>query len=152
MFRKNGFRRARANDSYGMPFRLMRKGRYAGRELSFRVYFSYITIADPVESKERFVKNKSRLMRIYSPDEDEMLYLSPYVRITLGNDRLIIDQSLFGCRSILLCDPEFSGRLISAASGGMRTEDLVNMLTRAAKDKEEAEKLVENWIRQGVLE
>ena len=105
-----------------------------------------------VKSKESFLDSSSRLMRIYSPDEEDILYLSPYTHITVRPDQLIIYQTLFGCKSILICDADFSERLISSASGGMQTEALVDMLTQVAKDRDDAAKLVENWIRLGVLE
>ncbi len=92
------------------------------------------------------------MLRIYHSEQDAFSYLSPYTHLDVTPSQLEIYQTLFHCKVVLPCDPNFASKLISELSSGIRTEELCALFSTIFHSVDEVETLLENWIRMGVLE
>ena len=91
-------------------------------------------------------------MRVFSPDDAGSLWLSPYTRINVQEDRLLIHQTLFDRVAVLNCPPAFSTRLLDLLSCGATEDEGLSLLVSLMHEEAPARELIETWLQIGVLE
>lgn len=89
-------------------------------------------------------------MRIYSHDQSEMFYLSPYNKVLVRNNRLTIYNVVFDSTAELECPETFSRELLEELSKGAKKERLLMFFELFSGG--DAKQILDSWIKAGVIE
>lgn len=90
-------------------------------------------------------------MRIYHGTQDNMIYLSPYTTVWVGERELVIRSTLFATTVSLPCSGAQGEALLSLLQQGIEETALRDHFRRELPQVPVGE-LMEEWMRQGVLE
>jgi hypothetical protein len=92
-------------------------------------------------------------MRIYTHDQEGLLFFSPYTSVTVQPERLMIRQTLFNYTVVLYCTSDFADRLINKISYGTTYEEIAKILHDTyGWSQEKVQELLDLWLQSGVLE
>lgn len=89
-------------------------------------------------------------MRVFSHDQSERFYLSPYVKIMIRNDGLAVHNTVFDSTLVLKCPDTTSRRLIGELSKGITKDKLLLALEPLSNGA--GKRMLDSWIRVGVIE
>ena len=91
-------------------------------------------------------------MRIYSHNEDDKYFFSPYLNVAYRDGRLNLHQRLFNTNISMICAPEAANGLCSALSVGADEKTLLNLLTRITGSEDTSSEFMTAMLQAGVLE
>lgn len=89
-------------------------------------------------------------MRLFSHDQSERYYLSPYAKVTIRNERLTVHNTVFNSAAELYCPETIAFELLEGLSKGA-TKDWLLMFFEPFSDGD-AKRILDSWIRAGVIE
>lgn len=89
-------------------------------------------------------------MRVFSHDQAHRFYLSPYAKVTVKQDSLIIHQTVFNSTALLKCSEKAASELLNMLSDGAEENMLLTFFESYAEG--EADRILYSWIRAGVIE
>lgn len=89
-------------------------------------------------------------MRLFSHDQSEVYYLSPYAKVTIRNDRLTVHNTVFDSTAELNCSETIAHELLEKISNGA-TKDWLLLFFEPFSDGD-AKRILDSWIRAGVIE
>ena len=90
-------------------------------------------------------------MRLYHRTQENMIYLSPYTIVGMGETGLLIRSTLFATAVSLPCTMAQGEMLLSLLQQGVEETALRDYFRRELPQIP-VEELLEEWMRQGVLE
>lgn len=89
-------------------------------------------------------------MRLFSHDQSEMYYISPYAKVTIRNDMLTVHNTVFNITAELNCPETIAHELLEGLSNGA-TKDWLLLFLEPFSDGD-AKRILDLWIRAGVIE
>ena len=90
-------------------------------------------------------------MRLFSLEDLDSIFLSPYTQVSITENQLVIHQTLFDCTAVLHCSSRHSVRLLELMDRGTTEEEFLLFISRVLPDTN-GEELLSLWMQMGVLE
>ena len=90
-------------------------------------------------------------IRKYSYEQNDLFYLSPYCRVEIESDNLIVWQAVFDQSLQIKCEESVSRELINELSCGT-TEEKIKKIMSNIMTEIETETFIRECMRAGVIE
>ena len=89
-------------------------------------------------------------MRVFSHNQRNMFFLSPYTSVNVRPDGLAIHQTVFGSAIKVDCKSGYADELIKALSVGIEEQDLLSLFEGVSNGC--SKEMLNLWIKTGVIE
>lgn len=90
-------------------------------------------------------------MRIYSKQQDDMFFLSPYSQIKISENGLYVYSTLFSTTAQLSCSQDKAQKLLGMLQAGVGEKELQSFF-QAVLPSIDLTQLLTDWMRKGVVE
>lgn len=90
-------------------------------------------------------------MRIYYPEQKDLLFLSPYTVVYVGDKKTVIVSRLYETSVEIFCDEKIIKMFLACIQVGEKIENISKFFEQYFPTVSISE-VLEEWMRKGILE